>query len=115
MSGITEEETIYEYYLRKKDELSDWKFKLRNNLCKLIDNDNNNNFTYATLREGVHYNNNNQSNYKDKRKYQIIDQHILDVVKYIEEQGLEWYLDIKCTNYANSSYYDEFGFLVIHW
>ena len=32
MSDIKPEETIYEYYLRRKNERSDWKVKLREDI-----------------------------------------------------------------------------------
>ena len=97
--------TIREYYLSKKN--MDWKSKLRNNLIKAIDNDERT-YVYCKIIENKEYK-------FDCGKYVITDEHLLEVINFIENEGLRYYLGIKSTNYGNSTDYDDNGSFVIAW
>ena len=51
----------------------------------------------------------------DCGKYVITDEHLLEVINFIENEGLRYYLGIKSTNYGNSTDYDDNGSFVIAW
>ena len=107
-------ETIYEYYLRKKN--AGWKEKLRENLIKAIDN-NQQQLVYCSISEGRDYERIEQPNDSrhDYTKFELVNRKLLEVVEYIKEQGLNYDLNISCNSYANSTFYDECGVLRIYW
>ena len=109
MSTIRDDETVYEYYLRKKSDRSDWKVKLREDLAKAVD-EGKNRIDYRTVFEGTDYEYNN-----DKQENEIIDSHLLDVIDYITMEGLKWYLGIRYANSAKTTIYDEGSAFIINW
>ena len=119
-------ETIYEYYLRQKDFNSmdleqkrkcvDWNERLRKELIRAVD-ENKKNYKFCRIIQNKHYRRVNQlDDYNnDYTKFEIIDPFLLEISKYVKEQGLNYDLDIGSRTYANSTIYDDNGVFRIYW
>lgn len=111
MSTIKENEKLKEYYLRKKAEKKDWKIELRKKVSEMIDQDKNK-LVYCR----VDCENGRMYDYDtSKQEYVLVDKHLLDVVKYVEEQGLEWGFDFVTFYDGTKTSYDDSANIVIYW
>lgn len=109
MSSIKENESLYDYYIRIKSEQMEWKNQIKNEIIKKMQNDEKK-YVYATILEGRDYVYN-----ADKSAHELTNKSLLDVAKYVESEGLKWYLDIILRSNGLVTRYDPCGSFIIYW